>query len=342
MFKKVLYAAVIITITLFILGFFLPKTVHVERSTQINRPGSTIFTLVNGFETISEWSPWLVRDPLATFEFSGPASGVGARMEWHGDPRLSGNGYQEIIESKPWTLVRSQVNLEQQGEAMTYFTIAPSVDGALVTWGFDSDLTKGQNFTSGLVVRYFGLLFDRWIGADYELGLSRLKTFAESLPDVDFSDLDVQIMDVEPVDILYVQNSSGQNAADIAEVLATAFREISTFIAENEIAIAAQPMAITHAGSENGYAFDAAIPVVMKDVPLKGDVRLGRTPVGRAIRVVHRGPYDRMVPTYEKLSAYMSAHGLREGSVSWEQYISDPGETPSEDLITHIYFLLAP
>jgi effector-binding domain-containing protein len=47
-----------------------------------------------------------------------------------------------------------------------------------------------------------------------------------------------------------------------------------------------------------------------------------------------------MIPTYEKLSAYMAAHGLREGPVSWEQYISDPGVTPEDELVTHIYYLL--
>jgi effector-binding domain-containing protein len=36
----------------------------------------------------------------------------------------------------------------------------------------------------------------------------------------------------------------------------------------------------------------------------------------------------------------MAAHGLQEGTLSWEHYISDPGETPEQDLVTHIYFQL--
>jgi hypothetical protein len=36
----------------------------------------------------------------------------------------------------------------------------------------------------------------------------------------------------------------------------------------------------------------------------------------------------------------MAAHGVPEGPVSWEQYISDPGETADADLVTHIYSLL--
>jgi len=342
MFKKVFYAIVIIIIIFLTIGLLLPKTVHVERSIDINRPASTVFTLVNEYGTFNTWSPWAARDPSATFEFSGPASGVGARVEWSGDPRLSGKGSQEIIESRPWTLVRSRLSFDQQGDAVTYFALAKRDRGVSLTWGFDADLTAGQNLIGGLLVRYFGLLFDRWIGADFDQGLSRLKAFAESLPDVDFSDLDVEILDVEPVDILFVQTGSSQDPVDTAEALATAYQEITAFMNANDIVRAAQPMTITHAGSSTGYAFDAAIPIVMKDFELSGRVRAGTTPTGRAVRVVYRGPYDQMIPTYEKLSAYMSAHGLRQGPVSWEQYISDPGQTGSADLITHIYFLIEP
>jgi effector-binding domain-containing protein len=49
-----------------------------------------------------------------------------------------------------------------------------------------------------------------------------------------------------------------------------------------------------------------------------------------------------MTPSYEKLAAYMAAHGLREGSVSWEHYVADPVQTLPEELITHIYFQIAP
>ena len=48
-----------------------------------------------------------------------------------------------------------------------------------------------------------------------------------------------------------------------------------------------------------------------------------------------------MTPSYEKLAAYMAAHGLMEGSVSWEYYVSDPLHTASDDLISHIYFQIA-
>jgi hypothetical protein len=44
--------------------------------------------------------------------------------------------------------------------------------GTGVTWGFKSQL-------NGIAERWLGLMFDRWIGADYEKGLSKLKRVAE-------------------------------------------------------------------------------------------------------------------------------------------------------------------
>ena len=340
MFIKILYAVVIALVIFIVTGLFLPRTVHVERSIEIDRPDSTLFTLLSSFATFSTWSPWSERDPSIIYQYSGPASGTGARMNWSGDPRLSGSGWQEIIESKPSSLVRMQLEFDQQGRANSYFQIDPSASGALVTWGFDTNLVEGQGFFGSLLARYFGLFFDRWIGDDYEQGLVRLKAFTESLPATDFSGLEVEIVEAEPLDILYIVTDSRSEAGGVAASLAVAYQEITSFMAEHSIEIQAQPMAITRSWDARDYEFDAAIPVSITDVELSGNVRAGKSPSGRAVRVVHRGPYDRMSPSYEKLSAYMAVHGLKEGRVSWEHYISDPGQTPADEIITHIYFLI--
>ena len=218
---------------------------------------------------------------------------------------------------------------------------AETATGTRVTWGFDSDLVEGQGFFGGLLARYFGLFFDRWIGSDYEQGLANLKAYAEALPAADFSDLEVELLYAQPLDILYVSSASRQDPEDLADSLTAAYREISAFMNANDIEMQAQPMAITRAWDERGYRFDAAVPVRMSaDLPLTGRLQFGQSPSGPAVRAVHHGPYETMSPTYEKLAGFMGAHGLAEGRVSWEHYISDPGETPAQDMVTHIYFLL--
>jgi effector-binding domain-containing protein len=340
MLKKVSYSIVIALFIFFIIGIFLPRQVHVERQIEIQRPAATVFTVVNSYRTFPLWSPWADRDPGARYEFSGPVAGVGAKMSWSGDPRLVGTGWQEIIESKPYSLVRMHLDFEQQGQASSYLQIDGSVGISRVTWGFDTDLLEGQSWFAGLLARYFGLFFDKWIGTGYEAGLARLKALVESMPAADFADLEVEIIQVEPADILYVRNTAAGDAGNLGSSLAAAYREITAFMAVNEIEMAAQPMAITRLRGQQGYEVDAAIPVFPEAVEPGARVLLGKSPAGRALRVIHRGPYDHMALQYEKVAAWMAARGLAEGPVSWEQYISDPGETPAEALITHIYFLL--
>jgi len=90
MFTKFLYVIVIAFVLFLSVGLFLPRNVHVERSIEIDRPASTVFVLLNSYRAFASWSPWAARDPDARYEFSGPESGVGARLSWSGDPRLAG------------------------------------------------------------------------------------------------------------------------------------------------------------------------------------------------------------------------------------------------------------
>jgi effector-binding domain-containing protein len=341
MFRKALIILGILFVSFLFIGILLPRNVHVERTIEINRPASTIFVLLNGYASYASWSPWSERDPDAVYEFYEPASGVGARMAWSGDPRKVGNGWQEITESQPYSLVRTHLDFDQQGQADAYFEISEAGRGVQLTWGFDTDLEEGQGFLGGILAKYFGLFFDKWIGSDYELGLKNLKAFAESLPAGDFSDLSVEVLDAEALDILYISSGGSRDTGDIAEFLETAYQEISEFIAENNLVVNGGRMAITRAWDKEGYHIDAAIPVLMQAFEPTENLRVGRSPSGPAVRVIHQGPYELMTPTYDKLTAYIAAHGLREGPVSWEYYISDPSQTPGEELITHIYFQIA-
>ncbi len=341
MFRKTLSILGIVLLSFLLIGILLPRNVHVERTIDINRPASTIFVLLNGYASYASWSPWTERDPDALYEFYGPASGVGARMTWSGDPRKVGNGWQEITESRPYSLVRTHLDFDQQGQADAYFQINEAGRRVQLTWGFDADLVEGQGFLGGILAKYFGLFFDKWIGSDYELGLTNMKAFAESLPAGDFSDLSVEVLDAEALDILYISSGGSQDTGDIAEFLESAFQEVSAFIAENDLVANRGRMAITRAWDEEGYHIDAAIPVTMKPLETTQNLRVGHSPSGPSVRVVHQGPYALMTPTYDKLAAYMAAHGFREGSVSWEHYVSDPSQTPGEELITHIYFQMA-
>lgn len=173
-FKKALIGLAGFVALLVVIGLFLPSSAHVERSVTIQAPPSAVFPLINDLRAFNEWSPWARIDPNTQYRFEGPESGTGAKMTWASEHPDVGSGSQEIIASEADRRVTVALDFGAQGTATAYYDILAQDDGTLVTWGFDTD------FGYDLVSRYFGLLFDRLIGADYEKGLVNLKELAES------------------------------------------------------------------------------------------------------------------------------------------------------------------
>jgi effector-binding domain-containing protein len=296
-----------------------------------------VFTLLNGFHAFDRWSPWAQLDASAEYRLSGPDQGEGARLDWRGDPALVGEGSQVITLSEPNRRIETHLDFGPQGVADAYFDIRGDQLGSSVTWGFDTDVTEGQGFVGGLLGRWFGLFLDRWVGADYEQGLASLKAYAESLPASDFSKADIELVELAPQTIQYVSGSSSPDGTGIAEALAAAYGQVMDFITLQGIEVTGPPLAVTRSVSEDQYQFDAAIPVDAGAVDPDGVVKLGHLPTGRAARIVHVGPYADTPESYAQLAAWLAAHGLPQGEVSWEHYISDPGDTPENELITNIY-----
>jgi uncharacterized protein YndB with AHSA1/START domain len=174
--KVVFYSAAALVGLLLLVGLFLPTTAHVERSIATGASPATVYDIVSDFRRFNEWSPWFGLDPQAKYTYEGPDGGVGARMRWAGDPATVGTGSQEITAVDPGRSVTTRLDFGDQGQATARITIEPDGAGSRVTWAFDT------SFEGDFLGRYFGLLFDRWIGADYEKGLAKLKTVAEATP----------------------------------------------------------------------------------------------------------------------------------------------------------------
>lgn len=332
----------LLTLALLVLAgaMLLPANVHVERNITIERPPSVIYGLLNDFRHFQAWSPWAERDPNARYDYSGPERGVGARVAWDGDPRQVGTGWQEIRESQPYSMIRTHLDFGPQGKADAYYDIRPVGQATRVEWGFDTDVTQDRGFFDAVFGKYMGLLLDRWIGADYEEGLNRLKQYAESFPDADFADLDVAVVESQAIPILFISTSSGQSDEAVANALGAAYGQISRFMASRGLEHAGNPISISHSWDENSYEFDAAIPVDDATVTATSPIQVGYTPAGLALRAVHIGPYSELSSTYNQAAAYIAVHRLDHSGVSWEHYISDPGDTAEEELVTHIYFML--
>lgn len=174
--KGLFYGLLALAALLLSAGLFLPKSAHVERSIRTTASPATVYALVNGFQHFNEWSPWSELDPNTKYGYSGPASGVGAKMTWSSDEANVGSGSQEILAVEPDRMVRIRLEFGDQGPSQSTLTIVPDGTGSTITWAFAAD------FSDRYFDRYIGLMFDKFIGPDYERGLARLKKVAEATP----------------------------------------------------------------------------------------------------------------------------------------------------------------
>ncbi len=171
--KTALMAAAVLAVVLALGGFFLPSRVAVVRDTVIQAPPGKVFSWIEDLHRYRRWQPWTELDPETRFEFKGPAAGTGAKMYWISEHPGVGTGSVEITEAVAPRRVVLAVDYGDTGRAVQTLELAPVAEGTRVRWRFEMDVERD------LVARYLGLLFDRWLGAEYEKGLARLKALVE-------------------------------------------------------------------------------------------------------------------------------------------------------------------
>ena len=331
--QKLLYAVGGFVLILVLVGLALPRHASVSATTQIDANPATVFALVNDFHRVALWSPWVESDPNARIAYSGPGRGAGATMTWDGT--IIGTGTQTITDSRPHTYLESVINPGEPGSARSWFDLEGGNGGTAVTWTFEVDY--GYN----LVGRYFALLLTGVVRRDYVKGLINLKDLAETLPRADFSDIEIEQIVVEALDIAYLSTASRPEPAAISAAMGNAYFEVLSFIDKHGLEEAGAPLSITRSFSGSELLFDAAIPVrgLSEAVPRDGaGVRIGSTYAGKVIRVKHLGSYRRLGDTHQKIASYLAALGIARNGDAWESYVSDPTRVAEEQLVTYVYY----
>ena len=332
--KRIGIVLVALVVVAAVIGFFLPRRVHVERSASINAPKSTVFTLVNSYRRFNEWSPWAALDPNTKYTFSGPAAGVGAKMSWTSSSPQVGNGSQRIVASQPYDSVTQRYELGPGMTADARFVLAQEAAATRATWHFETDL--GWN----PFARYFGLMIERQVAPDFEKGLAGLKKLAEQLPPVDVSGLQVEAGEAKSVAIAFLSASSADSEDALAAAIGASLAQVRLFLVNNNLTQAGAPRTIDTNWGGATRTFDVALPIdrlPSEPVPADSVVQVKGSYAGPVVKAIHKGPYGTLRNTSEKLLAWMAINGYTPNGNPWNEFVNDPGTVPAAELVTNIY-----
>jgi effector-binding domain-containing protein/carbon monoxide dehydrogenase subunit G len=336
--KRLVLFLFVLIVVLIGVAFFLPNSGHVERSITIARPPSMVFAVLNSYRRFNDWSPWVGKDPNAHYTVTGPVAGVGAKESWVGDPKTVGSGSQEIIESKADESVTMALDFGDMGKAKARFLLSPEDKGTRVKWTLDTQapLALDGKVLWNTIGRYMGLFMDSMVGPDYETGLAKLKTLVETFPDVDIRGVGGEALVLAPRKIYFVSASSGPDSESAKAVLTEAYGKLGKYLADNSLTMQGAPLTITTSYDKSGWKFDAAIPVDRNNAATRDDIQAGATYAGNAVQFMHVGPYDKIGDTITGAYAWLSVQGYKAKGRLIEDYISDPGKTPAEQLQTKL------
>lgn len=144
-----------------------------------------------------------------------------------------------------------------------------------------------------------------------------------------------------PKTIIYLKGNTTLDKAQ--DTLQDAFRSLFTLLDKRGIKRTGPSMTIYSYPDDPddlSFQFKAAVPIAEapKDLP-KGDIEVGQSPGGKALKFVYRGSYDAMEDIYEPIASYLDEKQIDVQNVHIEEYATDLVTTPEDKLVVTIYVL---
>jgi effector-binding domain-containing protein len=136
--------------------------------------------------------------------------------------------------------------------------------------------------------------------------------------------------------IIYMKGHSNWDSA--FETLVDAFKSLKEYLDKQGIMPNGPAMTIYTHTDDTGFNFEAALPVAeTPKIPPKGDIAVGKTPSGRALKFVHRGSYGAMDSTYEAITNFLDDKRLEAKDLFVEEYVTDPLSTAADKLVINVF-----
>ncbi len=121
------------------------------------------------------------------------------------------------------------------------------------------------------------------------------------------------------------------------ETLIDSFKKLVALLDKQGIKPSGNSMIVYTSTDDNGFTYQAEIPVDQEPKNLPKDTSIGKTPDGKALKFVHRGSYDNMDNTYEAITNHLDDKKLEAKDTFIEEYITDPLKTAEDKLVINVY-----
>ncbi len=139
--------------------------------------------------------------------------------------------------------------------------------------------------------------------------------------------------------IVYVKGNGVWDSA--FATLNGSFKKLKTYVDKEGLKTDGPLMTIFTQTDDTGFQYQAAVPIAEAPKnPPHGDIALGQSPEGHALKFVHHGSYEELDNTYEAITNYLDEKRLEPRDMFIEQYETDPTSTDPKKLTVDVLVLL--
>jgi len=327
-----LFLGAIIAIAL-VIAVFLPKSVSVSSSVEIEKPQSKVFHSIGMFSERQTWDPWVSQDSTTEVTINTKEGYVGSTYEWEGESIGSGKmevaaiNYPASITSYLWFNGRPDTSI-------VTWTLEETGENTKIIWGFSADAPYPMG-------RIFLNLMKGTLQDDFDRGLENLKAHLEE-QEITLS----TTSEISETSMPYRFAMAGKASGTMEEIIPQMermYNESMEVIQAQGLTVAGAPFSYNtnydrDAGTVTVYA---GFPVTEKGKDMKNVTAL-EFPVLKALKAVHSGPWEELSISYGHMMEYVEANMIPVSWNSMEVYLNMQEDVNlPEELKTEIYMEIA-
>lgn len=371
---ELVVAVLLVGLAYLVFALFLPSHRHVSHEVETLHSVRQVYDVLNSFRRFPDWHPMRAIDPDISYTREGEDRGIGALMRYASSKPKIGTGTWKIVESELDERIVYAVDNESYGSDKHYTVQLESLGRKVkITWSYD--IEYGWDIRGRLA----GMYVSRTVGDDIKYSLGNLMSLLATMPNHDYSGLDIEVVDVAPQHILFVSSNADRNITAVEAASDEALQLIARAIADNRLERAGPPRLITTNWGDTKYDFDIAVPVrAAGSAPLAEDseaaatdgalaaaeedgdaiappleplpelqlasdrVKLGESYAGPAVVANYVGHPAALPLVRDMLRAYAAAHGEVITDRAFEEQLSDIATTQPEDSEYRVYWPVQP
>lgn len=310
------------------IAYFLPKTVTVERSADIQAPVKTVYAQIVDLHQWDHWSPWKRMNDDISVEYKNHGVGLGGGYTLTSKSKEESGATIEITEAKAFEKISVVLDFKDRGEAFSSFLLTEQDDETVITWILTYDVGNNP------FARWIGLLMKKSMATDFDNGLVKLKALC-------------QVIEKESAYVILLDEVEEMNYAGIRETvpfievsreMSEMYEEISRFLAQKEIEMAGMPFAMYHLMNEENIDFECGIPI-QENIEGNATVKVATFPTSTCACLDFYGDYSNLQEGHIAMQKWMEAHGFNLSSAPMEFYLTDPlQETDPANWLTRICY----